>query len=288
MTSLHREPHKSPVIEVFSQVEVHRRIAEMIQRHSTNPEDIRAAALDMLALEDVREILELGCGFGSFAETLKGRIHPKAVLTGLDIIPAYEKPFLESCGRSVIACRFISSSVTRIETFADASYDLVLCSYALYFFPHVISQIARILKPTGAFVAITHDRKNMGELIEIIKGILSKNDLLTEAHLPVEKIMSRFCADNGQMLLQPWFDSIRIMDYRNALIFPPGDVAHILDYFRFKSPLFLTGTHYQTDKIISLLTWELKRSSLRRQGLTMFKDDRIFICEAPRRNRRKA
>jgi SAM-dependent methyltransferase len=283
----HPEPHESRIVEVYRKVDDHRRIADMIRRHSTNPEDIRALALDTLGLTDARDILELGCGFGSFTGNLKGRLHADAVITGLDIIAAYEPSFLDTCRRSGIHSRFFANGITQMDTFADASYDLVLCSYALYFFPHAVRCIARILRPTGTFIAITHDRNNMEELIVLTKEILLKNDLLTEERLPVETIIDRFSGETGSTILKPWFGSVRSIDYRNALIFSRGDIDCILDYFRFKSPLFLTGTTYHSEKIISLLSWQLKRSSLRRQGLKMSKDDRIFICTSPLRDRRK-
>lgn len=278
---------ESCIIEVFSHVDAHRRAAALIKRHSVNSGDIRAIALDRLDLSNTHMVLELGCGFGSFADALKGRLPSDALLTGLDIIPAYQDYFLDACRRSGIRGRFSASGVSRIEAYADGAYDLVLCSFALYFFPQIIPQVARILNPRGAFIAITHDRHNMGELIELIKGVLKRNGLLKDERLPIEHIIRRFCAEDGEALLQPWFGRIEIIDYDNTLIFHPKDIRHLVEYFRFKGSFFLAGTDHETEDVIRHISRELEQSSLRKNGLTLSKNDRIFVCSTPHWNRRQ-
>jgi hypothetical protein len=50
----------------------------------------------------------------------------------------------------------------------------------------------------GGFIAITHDRRNMGELMDITKEILRNLGLPPEnGRLPIEGILSRFCAENA-------------------------------------------------------------------------------------------
>ena len=281
------DPAESRIVEVFSHVDAHRRIAALIKRHSTNPGDIRAIALDQLDLSHTQTALELGCGFGSFAEALKGRMPSDALLTGLDIIPAYQEPFLEACRRSGIRGRFSASGVSQIEAYADSACDLILCSFALYFFPQIIPQVSRILNPEGAFIAITHDRHNMGELIELIKGFLRSNGLLEDERLPIEQIVGRFCAEDGAALLEPWFGRIKIIDYGNTLIFRPEDIRHLMEYFRFKGSFFLAGTEHETEVITRRIAQELEQSPLSKQGLTLSKNDRIFVCSKPFTDRRR-
>ncbi len=161
-----RDLNTSRILSVFSRVDDHRRIASLIRNHSTNTQDIRTIALDAIDTRAARSILELGCGFGSFLGALEGRISPEGHLTGIDIVPAYKEPFLEACRRIGVQGRFLAEGAQRISACPDRSYDLILCSFALYFFPEVIPHIARILRPGGVFIAITHDRRNMGELMD--------------------------------------------------------------------------------------------------------------------------
>jgi hypothetical protein len=121
----------------------------------------------------------------------------------------------------------------------------------------------------------------MGKLIQITKDILRINGTLEEEQLPIEAIVGRFCAENGKQLLHTWFRQIQITDYRNSLIFKPEDIRHIVEYFHFKSPFYLTGTGYDTEEVTLCIAAELERSSLSRQGLAISKDDRIFVCSEP-------
>jgi len=275
------EHDESKVIEVFSHVDTHRRIAKLIKQHSTNRDDIRLLAFAGLDLNGAKDILELGCGFGAFMEALQGRVHSDALLTGLDIVPAYEQHFLDACRQAGIRGRFLPSGVSRIDAFGDNTYDFILCGFALYFFPHAIPQIARILKPKGLFIAITHDRKNMGELIRITKGIMQMNGIPGGDSLPIERIVGRFSSENGRDLLKRWFGRIRTIDYRNSLVFQPGETEDLTAYFRFKSPLFLGETPGDMETAVQRIVVELERSPLIKDGLRLSKNDRVFICSDP-------
>jgi len=279
-----RDLNASRILSVFSRVDEHRRIASLIRSHSTNPRDIRAIALDAIDTRAARSILELGCGFGSFLGALEGRIAQEAHLTGMDIVPAYEGPFLDACRRIGIQGRFLAEGAQRISACPDRSYDLILCSFALYFFPEVIPHIARILRQGGVFIAITHDRRNMGELMDITKEILRNLGLPPEnGRLPIEGILSRFCAENGLALLAPHFGRVQTLDYDNNLVFQPHDMDRLVTYFRFKGPLFLGGADDETEALVHRVALALEQSSLRHQGLVLSKDDRIFICSDPGR-----
>jgi len=143
---------QAQIHKVFDDVQAHLRIAELIRRFSTNRRDVRRTSLEGLDLKDCRQILDLGCAFGSFTDKLEGRVSPDAVATGVDVIGGYEPLFLAACRRAGIRGRFFSTGTPILETFADRTFDLILCSYALYFFPEAIPEIARLLHPQGTFV----------------------------------------------------------------------------------------------------------------------------------------
>jgi len=219
---------QAQIHKVFDNVQAHLRIADLIQRFSTNKHDVHRTALEGMDLMECRQILDLGCAFGSFTDKLKGRVSHEAVATGVDVIGTYEPLFLAACRRAGIHGRFFPTGTSILKTFADRSFDLILCSYALYFFPEVIPEIARILHKKGAFVAITHHRQNAGEMIELIKRILDTMGLSHERDLPLEHIIGRFSSENGEALLQPWFGRIKVIDFPNKLVFPKQDIEYFL------------------------------------------------------------
>ncbi|MFB3926070.1 MAG: class I SAM-dependent methyltransferase [Syntrophales bacterium] len=272
---------ESIICEIFTHVSTHRLAAEIIRKHSSNQDDIREIALSSVNLDRCLKILDIGCGFGFFTEALEGKIRPEAYVTGLDIVEEYRPLFMNMLLNSGIQGRFISSGLSALNEFGKGTFDLILCSYALYFFPGAIPDIARVLNPDGFFIAITHDRRNMKELILAVKDVLKTIGMPVCGKLPVEAVISRFSSENGEELLSPWFNRIRRIEYVNTLIFPPGDVSPLIDYFRFKSPFFLSGTGADTEKISDLLRKQFEVSLDESQSITMSKDDTIFICSEP-------
>lgn len=269
--------------QIFRDARKHRRIGEIIRRFSTNKEDIRKKALDKIDLSGCLDVLELGCAFGAFTEALKGKLHPEAKITGLDILPEYEPFFMEACARAGYAGKFSAGGVEQIITYPARSFDLIICSYALYFFPALIKDIARILKTEGFFITITHSECDMRELVEITKNILSKNNLLTPGQtLPIENIVGKFSAENGGVLLKMYFDGVRSVDFKNTLIFPQPEIDYLLEYFHFKKSFFLTENLLDKQDIIEQILSEIKNSAQKQNSVSMCKDDRIFIASQPR------
>jgi len=273
--------------KVFDNVQAHLRIADLIRRFSTNRHSVHETALEGLDLRECRRILDLGCGFGPFTDKLKGRVAPEAVVTGVDVIGGYEPLFLEACQRAGLRGQFHSAGASILETSAERSFDLILCSYALYFFPHAIPDIACLLHKEGTFIAITHHRRNLGEMIGMIKRILDAMGQFHERDLPVEVITGRFSAENGEALLQPWFGRIGVIDFPNRLVFSKQDIEFVLEYFRFKSPLYFTETGLDMGAVIPMVSEHIRRAASRRKGITITKNDRIFVCARPESRREK-
>lgn len=268
--------------KVFQDVHEHQRVAGLIQRFSTNKGNVLRTALDGLDLRGCRQILDLGCAFGSFTEKLKDRVAADATAKGVDIIAAYEPMYLAACRRASIQGKFFSTGSQILKTLPERSLDLVLCSYALYFFPEAIPEVARLLRPDGIFAVVTHYRRNTGELIDLTKRILEAKGLLQETHLPLEIITDRFSSNNGESLLKPWFGRVSIIDFKNSLVFSRDDTEYLLEYFRFKSPFYLTDTGLNAEVILPMILENLEQASCEQNGMTVSKDDRIFISSAPR------
>jgi ubiquinone/menaquinone biosynthesis C-methylase UbiE len=273
---------KRKIRKVFRDVQKHLAIAHLIRRFSTNKDDIRKTALNQVDLSNCRNVLELGCAFGAFTEVLKDKLHPEARITGLDIVPEYEPFFLEACRRAGYTGTFSSSGINQIIRYPAHSFDLVICSYALYFFVEMIPEISRVLKKDGIFITITHSQCNMQELINLSKNTLEQNKLLPDNQfLPVEIIVRQFSAENGNQLLHPFFGRIKAIDFKNTLVFHPREIDFFVQYYQFKSPFFFIGTDARKKNIIDQLLLELKDSATKKNFVTMCKDDKIFICSQP-------
>lgn len=274
--------NRENVRRVFRDVQKHRLIEQLIRRFSTNKDDIRHMTFRKHDFSNCRDILELGCAFGAFTEALKGRLHQSAHIRGIDIIHEYKKYFLEACRRADYEGTFSAGGVEEIKKYESDTFDLVLCSYALYFFPHVIAEIPRILREDGIFITITHSRHDMQELITLTKKILKQNALLDDQQvLPIEIVVGRFSAENGKKQLRPYFHSIKSTDFKNQLIFEPQEIDYFMQYFHFKKSFFLVGTEAERKDIVSQLSEALADEAAKDKKIIMSKNDRIFICSQP-------
>lgn len=273
---------KKKIHQVFRNVQTHQRIETLIRQFSSNKDDIRLTALNQVDLANCRDVLELGCAFGAFTEALRGRLHPAATITGLDIVAEYEPFFLEACRRAGYSGTFSSAGVQTIKKYPPASFDLIICSFALYFFVDMIPEIARVLKKNGIFITITHDLCNMQELIHLTRKTLKEQNLLADNQLlPIEVILQQFSAENGEKLLHPFFGQIRKLNFKNSLVFQPWDIDFFIDYYQFKSPFFLVGTNAEKNNIVNKLLHNLQDLGAVSKIITMCKDDAIFICSRP-------
>ncbi|HOK06333.1 MAG TPA: methyltransferase domain-containing protein [Syntrophales bacterium] len=271
---------EADLFRAFGDVETHLRIGAVIRKVSTNRNDIRALALAGLDLSGVRRVMDLGCAFGAFTEALRGRVAQEAQALGVDIIPSYEEPYLEACRRAGIPGRFSAAGTALLPTLPPASFDLVLCSYSLYFFPETIPSLVRLLADKGILVAITHFRNNARELIEIIKDVLRDRGKEVEK-LSLEIIIEGFCGENGAALLSPHFGTVEKRDFENRLVFTPGDLETLESYLRFKAPLLFGGALAAMEGLLPAVMERLRETVRERGVLEVSKDDRIFVCRDP-------
>jgi hypothetical protein len=122
----------------------------------------------------------------------------------------------------------------------------------------------------------------MREMVGIVKNILKQNNFLDHnQQLPIEIIFDQFSGEKGKALLQPFFGKVQSIDFKNTLVFQPHEMDHFLDYFQFKKSFFLMGTEAHNKNIIHQLLGELQDTAMKKNFVTMCKDDRIFICSHP-------
>lgn len=264
--------------DIFQDASSHQLVAGIIREHLTNKKDIREEALNGLDLSKVRKVLDLGCGFGFFTEGLKQKALDNAEVTGIDRCEDYADYFLKAAAEAGLKGSFEPSGIKAIRNLRPLEYDLVLCSYALYFFPEFIPDIARVLKDDGQLIIITHSCPHMKEFTSLVKEVLNAEGVDHDKLLPYESLINNFCDHNGHDLLSPYFGRIFRKEYRSEIIFNVDDFVKFREYFRFKYPFFLPSSREDEDN----LTWKILEKVgevLDRQGsLHITKDDTIFVC----------
>lgn len=277
----------SDLAEVFSDVSAHMLVSGIIRDQLTNNRDVREEALIGLAISEFKTILDLGCGFGFFTGGLSGKVPRDAHVTGIDRYEKYRDPYLETAEKAGVRGSFISSGISVLVDFPDSSYDLIICSYALYFFPEFIPQVARILKNDGLFITITHSCPHMKELTFLVRGILESENMPHDHLLPYEQLINRFCDYNGTGLLYPWFDNISRKEFRSEIKFRSADLEKFTEYFRFKFPFFVPCGKGKEEKLTDLVLKKVDQLLKDSGSFLITKDDTIFVCSKPLKHKMK-
>lgn len=241
----------------YANLDFHRRVAALIKDHSENREDIRAVAGKTVDWANIRTLLDLGCGYGWFEETLHGGFR---YILGIDCFVENEVAFLEkACLIAQEAAFMCDRLVSRIDAPSE-SFDFAVAAYSLYFFPGIVQDVKRVLRPGGTFLAITHSES----MLEEAERFFNFRNL--------RKIIGRFSAENGEAALRKYFDNVESIDYHNALVFREGSDEDLASYIAFKREFV------SMDADPGLLS-ERMRKELKARGLVRLnKNDRIFVA----------
>ena len=251
----------------------HTAISDIIRRTSSNQTDVREVALTGLDLSSTKAVLDLGCGFGFMTEAVAPRICHDGHVVGVDACPANSEPFVQRIAAAGRSARFVCELIDARLDWPDKSFDLIVASYALYFFPKVVPEIARLLAPNGVFLALTHTEESCRDLLRIA-GLRGPNSRLLT-------LVRAFSAENARALLAPWFGEIERFDYQNALTFELAQRDDLVRYMEFKLPLLAPDSQPGSDLAAPLA--RAVRTSLARCGrVVLDKDDAAFRCRRPK------
>lgn len=258
----------------------------IIKTYSTNRKDIRDVALAGMNFKNVKKVLELGCGYGFFIEKLKGMLNDSAVVIGIDMVENNREPFLHSVASIQYKGEFQTGQAEIISEMPNESFDLIITSYSLYFFPHLIRDIARILSPTGVFLAITHSMHTLGEAIDIIKNCMEKTGIRIERNTVINQLFYSFSLENGKDMLNKYFERVEKENFKNSMIFNYENINDCIFYLQKKKNLIYKEViEHMPDRVheTELCVESSIIDHTKKHGaLILNKDDGVFRCSGPK------
>jgi len=254
----------------------------IINTYSTNKDDIRDIALKNLDLRGVDKILDLGCGYGFFIEKLKKRLSPAACFTGIDIVENNRDVYINSVASTGYKGQFINDDISCINRLESSSYNLVIASYSLYFFPWAINEISRVLVDGGIFVTVTHSRHALSEATDFLPGCMKKIGINPPGEIALNKLFERFSLENGEKMLAPYFKKVEKILYQNEMVFSVENIEDCIYYLEKKRHLIYKEVMERFPKRVvdleSCLAQSIYHFAKKNNGISLNKDDAVFRC----------
>ena len=130
--------------------------------------DYRSILLDGLKLAEGLDVLDVACGNGAFTLDFK-RAVGSGRATGVDSSAELVEAARRSCDEVKLEVSFLICDAAELP-FANASFDRICCSYAVYHFPEIdiaLDEMFRVLRPGGRLVLTGPTMTNNLELYEL-------------------------------------------------------------------------------------------------------------------------
>jgi SAM-dependent methyltransferase len=163
-------------------------------------QDAWDVAVDAVREARSRRVLEVGCGWGEFAERL---IHA----LGVELVAVDLSPRMVELARE----RRVDARAGDVQSlpFADGDFDCAVANWMLYHVPDLdraLGELARVLRPGGRLVAATNGLRHLAELWDLVGRDRSAEPL-------------RFFAETGADALRPHFARVERRDVRGTMTF---------------------------------------------------------------------
>jgi ubiquinone/menaquinone biosynthesis C-methylase UbiE len=206
------------------------------------------------------------------AEAVARRAGSGALVTGVDVWADNEDTFIRRIAATGRRARFVRTQIGAQLPWPAASFDVVICSYSLYFFREILPEVSRVLAPEGLFLALTHSEECFLSLAEVADSRAARSEL--------HSLAGRFSAENGAGLLQPWFAHVERVDYQNALRFRAEQADDLLALLRFKLPFLEPGAK-PGGELPESISRRVREAFERSSELLIPKNDAAFRCREP-------
>ncbi|WP_315671426.1 methyltransferase domain-containing protein [Clostridium sp. 19966] len=215
------------VIDVIKVINMERNILEQYRnssnlikrislhdKFSTNKTGWFRWMLGKMKLKAGKNILELGCGIGTFWLTNIDYIPKGCNIVLTDISGGMIEDAKNNLGDNRSRFIFEVADANRLP-YKDESFDVVIANHMLFYCSDrkkVLSEIKRVLKSGGYFYCSTVGKEHMKELDKLCKEY-DDRIFLTEKDLAEE-----FGLENGKVQLEKYFFDINRYDYDDKLI----------------------------------------------------------------------
>ena len=203
--------------------------------------DIDQWMLEVLPLKQGMTILDVGCGAGKQCFSYLAHLSGKAAITGGDVSDELLANAEEENKKLGSRVKFQKLNFNEDFPFSDETYDLVSCSFAIYYaedIPFTIKEMHRVLKPGGHLFTTGPMPENKQMFYDIITEATGKQ-------IPPMPGSSRYASEILDTI-KAQFSEVEVHVFENPLTFP--SVEPFLAYTRasLSEDRLLWNTFFQT------------------------------------------
>ncbi len=191
--------------------------AALHRRFSTAVSDWQPWVFDLLGLVSGMRVLECGCGPGWLWRENVDRIPPNCHISLTDLSPGMVAEAEVALAGSGHRFDFQQANIQALD-FAGETFDVVVANHMLYHvpdLPQALSEIRRVLKPDGRFIAATNGNNHMKELPDLVPEALRA--ISGSTLVRGESVQLPFRLENGHAVLEPYFNTIEQHLYEDSL-----------------------------------------------------------------------
>ena len=237
---------------------------QLHEKYSTNPQGWFPWLYSQMNFNGVYRLLEIGCGNGQLWEKNTLNLRNREFFLS-DSSEGMVKEVREKYGSQfnciVVDCEQIP--------FKDNYFDCIIANHVLFYLNDLnqgLKEIKRVLRPDGVLYCSTYGHKHMKEINEIVKEfdnriVLSSNNLY-----------SKFGLENGQEILNQYFNSVQLKTYEDCLVI--NEAQPLIDY--------IMSCHGNQNEIIGPQMNRFKEyidQILIKKKIKVSKEAGLFICQ---------
>ena len=234
--------------------------------YSINPQGWFPWLFEQLPLSSQCTILEIGCGNGAlWLENLE-KIPENISITLTDISKGMVREVKRTFGRKDKRFTFQNVDVHKIP-YDNNAFDIVIANHVLFYCNDVnkaLSEIKRVLKPSGSFFCSTYGSNHMKEITQLVQKF-NEHILLSNGNL-----YDKFGLQSGLPILQSHFSDVSLKHYEDEIIIDDSDP--LIDYIlscHGNQNQFLSNNYHDFKKFVNL---ELQKP------FHITKEAGVFIC----------
>ncbi|MFV0392883.1 MAG: MerR family transcriptional regulator [Coprobacillaceae bacterium] len=238
---------------------------ELHNKYSTNPVLWFTWVYQQIDFLKTNKLLEIGCGNGELWKQNKGSLrHREFFLTDINnnMLEDAKKNLGSEYNYMIMDCQNI--------TFKNQYFDNIVANHVLFYLDNLergLKEIYRVLKKDGILYCTAYSKNHMHEIELLV------NEYNNEIKLVESNLYEKFGLENGEEILNKYFDIIEFRKYDDCLKIDNCDV--LIDY--------IMSCPGNQNEIIGKNIIEFKefiRKKLSEYGyIKVTKEAGIFICK---------